>query len=281
MFDSLGKISFWKTVLIHIIFSISSGVILYFIFGEQSDKNFTIVYISNLIVNILILYWIYTKIKKDNISLKEPLLTLKSDFHILETIFILLFRFIFTIGSFFILIHIIFKYYPDKLVGFVDNDYFGAKNSLELVLFFITASIIAPIFEEIVFRGIFLTRISQKFGYGVGIFASSLLFGVLHMDGAIIGAFIFGVLLSIIYLKYKNILVNILIHGINNFIPTILFVFQKDEKIGNGSGELLSQMGLEGGDSSPFLGGGIFFILISIWYIIYFCIKNWPRKLLK
>ncbi|MBN2695468.1 hypothetical protein JXR93_12470, partial [bacterium] len=72
---------------------------------------------------------------------------------------------------------------------------------------------------------------------------------------------------------YKNIIINIIIHAMNNIIPSILFLFQE-----NSDGQNLTQMSEEIEKSGSYLSGGVFLISISIWYIIYFCVVNWPKK---
>ncbi len=73
-----------------------------------------------------------------------------------------------------------------------------------------------PIYEEFLFRGLLLHRWSQKWGVTRGIVFSSLVFGVLHFD--LLGAFIFGYVMCVLYLWTKTLLVPILAHALNNFI---------------------------------------------------------------
>ena len=75
-------------------------------------------------------------------------------------------------------------------------------------------AILAPVVEEFMFRGVLLKRMIGKTSMWGGILIFSLLFGVLHLD--IIGAFLFGVVASLLYLRTNNLLVPILLHIINN-----------------------------------------------------------------
>ncbi|WP_142829283.1 CPBP family intramembrane glutamic endopeptidase [Planococcus soli] len=83
-----------------------------------------------------------------------------------------------------------------------------------IVFTIFTIAILAPVVEEFMFRGVLLKRMIGKTSMWGGILISSLLFGILHLD--IIGAFLFGVVASLLYLRTNNLLLPILLHIINN-----------------------------------------------------------------
>lgn len=85
---------------------------------------------------------------------------------------------------------------------------------LYIVFTVFTLAILAPVVEEFMFRGVLLKRLIGKTSVWGGILISSLLFGILHLD--VIGAFLFGVVASLLYLRTHNLLVPILLHIINN-----------------------------------------------------------------
>ncbi|SFJ65457.1 hypothetical protein SAMN02910355_3525 [Terrisporobacter glycolicus] len=76
----------------------------------------------------------------------------------------------------------------------------------------------APIMEELFFRAIIFKRISRKFNIYIGMAISSLVFGLLHIELAVIGAFVFGIACCTLYIKYKNILIPMTVHFFNNLI---------------------------------------------------------------
>lgn len=83
------------------------------------------------------------------------------------------------------------------------------------MLSFLGVVVIAPLFEELV-RALLLTRWSFKWGTPKAIFVSSLLFGLVHTD--IVGAFFFGYMISVLYIKTGSLFVPIAIHAANNLI---------------------------------------------------------------
>ncbi len=77
-------------------------------------------------------------------------------------------------------------------------------------------TLIAPCLEEIFFRGFLLNRLMKKISKVGAVACSSLLFGLLHMDT--LGAVIFGVILSMVYLHTRSLIGPIIIHIANNMI---------------------------------------------------------------
>ncbi len=88
------------------------------------------------------------------------------------------------------------------------------------IIAFCSVVIMAPIFEEYLFRGVLLQRWSQKWNVRKAIIVSSLIFAVLHAD--ILGAFLYGVVMSLLYLRTQSLLVPILCHMLNNLIAWAL-----------------------------------------------------------
>lgn len=91
----------------------------------------------------------------------------------------------------------------------------GPGYALANPMSFLLVVVIAPLFEELI-RALLLTRWSFKWGAPKAIFASSLLFGLLHTD--IIGAFFFGYVASVLYIKTGSLYVPIAVHAANNLI---------------------------------------------------------------
>ena len=84
---------------------------------------------------------------------------------------------------------------------------------------FVLIVVIVPILEEIVFRGLLISRWSVKWGTPRAILISSILFGIGHVD--LIGGVFFGFVMAVLYIKTKSLIIPILVHGANNFIVWI------------------------------------------------------------
>ena len=93
--------------------------------------------------------------------------------------------------------------------------------------------LVAPVVEELLFRGIIFSRWANKWGARRAIIYSSLLFGVLHLEGTL-GAFVFGVVMALLYLRTRTLLIPIACHMLNTAIAVALGIW------GAGLGEISS-----------------------------------------
>ncbi|WGH26895.1 MAG: CPBP family intramembrane metalloprotease [Candidatus Bostrichicola ureolyticus] len=100
------------------------------------------------------------------------------------------------------------------------------------ISFIITTIILAPICEEILFRGIILNGlIKNKIYYINAILFSSFLFGIIHMNPLqFIAGFIIGSVIGFIYFSTRSILNCIFLHLFNNLIETLLYYNNKNIK---------------------------------------------------
>ncbi len=89
----------------------------------------------------------------------------------------------------------------------------NVMNALSLI-------VIAPVVEEFIFRGLLLNRWVVKWGGPRAILASSVLFGIVHVE--ILGHILFGYAMSILYLETRSLLAPILAHALNNFLALTL-----------------------------------------------------------
>ncbi|WP_315970309.1 CPBP family intramembrane glutamic endopeptidase [Clostridium botulinum] len=89
---------------------------------------------------------------------------------------------------------------------------------------FILQIIIAPIFEEIVLRGIILEGFLNKYKPITSIIVSSVIFGLWHGNiPQFITATILGILVGIIYYKTRSTVLCIVSHILNNGL-TFLYI---------------------------------------------------------
>ena len=81
----------------------------------------------------------------------------------------------------------------------------------------VMVSVLAPIFEEIVFRGFALTSLSRFLPIGGAIAISAALFAVAHLNIAdFLPLFVLGSILGTIYAQSRNLLSSILLHSLWN-----------------------------------------------------------------
>ena len=96
---------------------------------------------------------------------------------------------------------------------------------------FITAVIVAPILEELIFRGIVLEGFLRNYCPVKAIIWTNVLFGFAHLNPwQFIGAFFMGIFISWVYYKTRNLNLAIFIHMINNLL-SYLFLYFTDKPV--------------------------------------------------
>ncbi|MCH7702320.1 MAG: CPBP family intramembrane metalloprotease, partial [Planctomycetes bacterium] len=128
--------------------------------------------------------------------------------------------------------------------------------------------VIAPILEELIFRGLVLQRWAHKWGPRAGILGSSALFAVGHPD--VLGAFLVGCVLSALYLRTRSLLVPIACHVANNCLSALAeLVFSKYDMPGPfdvaGVAEFQSEW-----------WQGFTCLIVAAPWVVYFLRRNWP-----
>lgn len=99
------------------------------------------------------------------------------------------------------------------------------KDSVALSLFFITAAIAAPIFEELLFRGFLLPSVTRYFPMWGAIALSSLIFAVAHLSlSEVLPLTVLGMVLGFVYVRSRNLLSSMLLHSLWNS-GTLLSLF--------------------------------------------------------
>lgn len=104
--------------------------------------------------------------------------------------------------------------------GFPDTspDFSLSGGFLYNLFTFISVVILAPIFEELIFRGMIL-QVLSKYNKVFAILVTSLLFGLLHLNMTqAVPAFFMSLILCYMCLKTDSLLVTILAHAGNNLL---------------------------------------------------------------
>ena len=117
--------------------------------------------------------------------------------------------------------------------------------------------IMAPIFEEIIFRKLLIDR-TIKYGKGVSILLSALIFGLFHGNlNQFFYAFIIGGFFAYVYIKTGKIIYTILLHLTVNFFGSIISVI-----VGNSLNNMNTMANL------PIADAGILIIYFLIYVLI-------------
>lgn len=106
-----------------------------------------------------------------------------------------------------------------------------SQDKFALAIFFITASVAAPIFEEIMFRGFLLPSLTRYLPVWGAIVASGVIFAIAHLSLAeSIPLATLGIILGIVYTRSRSLLASITLHSLWNS-GTLFSLFVLGSKI--------------------------------------------------
>lgn len=92
--------------------------------------------------------------------------------------------------------------------------------------FYIEAFMVAPLWEEVLFRGFLYPVLKSKWGKWSAILATSVLFAGMHAHiPTLFPLFLFGIVLALIYERYGSLGYAIMLHAIFNVVSSIFIVF--------------------------------------------------------
>jgi membrane protease YdiL (CAAX protease family) len=100
-----------------------------------------------------------------------------------------------------------------------------SQDSVALGIFYLTAAIAAPFFEEVLFRGFLLPSLTRYLPVWGAILTSSLLFALAHLSlSEILPLTALGIVLGVVYTRSRSLLAPMLLHSLWNS-GTLLSLF--------------------------------------------------------
>lgn len=109
-------------------------------------------------------------------------------------------------------------FFPNHLSAYQAQMSQRFETNLWLLIF---PLIIAPIFEEWLFRGMILTKLNQKLSFGMSNIISALLFAVAHLDWFLLPYFLNGLVYGWVKKKTGNLYSAIVLHALYNAIAIL------------------------------------------------------------
>lgn len=235
-FISSVSLCILQFILMVILNIVSSSIIGLFI-GEQWTYLFSKIITNIIVINLLLK--IYFKPNSDDKRSVDVNYTRSITLSCLLMILLLTISFrLITLVSFNPIMNYLAS--KSKMLHYI-KEIASQTNPYLLVL---EITLIGPIIEEILFRGIILNGLLKKYSPAKAILFSSLLFSLIHGNlPQMFNALFFGILLGLIYIKTKSLYAVIFTHIIANTLSIILSALEEYMPI-LGNPLLLTLLGL-------------------------------------
>ncbi|MES5847817.1 MULTISPECIES: type II CAAX endopeptidase family protein [unclassified Bacillus cereus group] len=186
-------------------------------------KNST--FINILIFYILPITWIYFEYKKHRVAF-SLFINRNETFNLVQVLYITIMLCVFSYGYLILYMYSFAWITPTFIMNALRERIMDSTGGY--VYQVIMVVFIAPIIGEFVFRGFLLQRFAAKWGTSIAIIVVAILFALLHVD--FLGAIVFSVVLSIVYIRTNSLLMPIAIHMLNNaFVIGASFLINKEE----------------------------------------------------
>lgn len=187
---------------------------------EFVNNNILGITVISGILTVLALYLVF-KLRKKQVKQEWKLNQFKVKNVILASVIAFSFSFLFALCTYNISME-------NSLMISKSVEFYNGKIPLfGTIMMIANLLVIAPITEEIAFRGIVYTRVEKTTNAVIAIIVSSILFGLMHfMAGGIIlviGAILMALVFGYIFYKYKSLWVCIIAHTIANLPDFILY----------------------------------------------------------
>lgn len=258
-----NEVKIWSAVFWYI-FTMIIVIISAYIIGDIDllNNNNLLSLISTTLFIMVLLYKFRVNRNKSSLLIKDYLTKIS----IKEIASVVATQLCLSMGLSLLLIGIVYFTFPDmlnKLLAESSVDDVSTYSGLFISMLITVVG--APVMEELFFRAIIFKRISRKFNIYLAMIISSLIFGLLHIELAVIGAFLFGIACCVLYIKYKNILIPMTVHFFNNFLA---FLPQLDINAPIDSSPITNS------DATASIISGLILFLIGIFFFIKFILKN-------
>lgn len=155
------------------------------------------------------------------------------------------------------------RFFPDFLeqmmeAGNLPENLFTTSDPLSLLLMFIPVVILAPIVEEIIFRGVLYNLLNKRMSLPMAALISSVIFGLMHGTTFFQTALI-GFVLAFVYQVTGDLKMAMLGHGLNNGVAFFQGVLMEEGFLDQGSmGEVIF--------AGIMLAGSVTIVILTISY---------------
>lgn len=104
----------------------------------------------------------------------------------------------------------------------------GGLHAFDYLWLIIPLVILAPIVEELAFRGLLYGYLRGRWNIAISVIVSALIFGVLHV--VIPPLFVMGVILALVAQRTKSLLPGMVLHATNNLLVVLIIAISNATK---------------------------------------------------
>ena len=237
--------------------------------GRRTDPTVALIALNAFFGAVAV--WIFWSFRSKGIDIRRLVGRLPENFNWFPVIGILLVNMVFSLGAAIVVLSAIASA-SEPVARSLQTEpvVSNAPNPASLIVSIATVAVLAPVLEELFFRGILINRWAVKWRPGTAIVASALLFGILHLI-AIGGAFMFGTIAAVLYIRTRTLLVPMAMHVANNSLVTLAILALPTE-----SGQATASTA--GDVEGSALVFGLVLLALTAPILVWYLLRNWPKR---
>ena len=213
--------------------------------------------------------WIAWACRRAGVRLKRLVAPLPSGYGWGRVFFLLVCTMLFSYGSWVVLASVIAVFAPGFLEYLLE---LVAQEPDPSIAFSVALAavvvVVAPVLEEVLFRGMLLNRWALRVGLGKALILTSIAFGVLHANPLGIG--VLGLVAALLYVQSGSLIVPIVFHAANNLVATMLGALESDV-----AGQDFAAQAAAISDTLPY---GAVMVAVSVPVLWRFVRRAWPER---
>ena len=145
--------------------------------------------------------------------------------------------------------------------GFLKSVFSSIITPDDLAGSMILAMVVAPIGEEILFRGVMLRGFRSVYGPTKGVLYSALLFGLVHLNPyQFVAGFLLGLFLGFLYVRTDSLVLPVIAHAVYNGGFAALSYLER--------GRVVAALGGRGATSFLEVAVGLGILALSVWLLL-------------
>jgi membrane protease YdiL (CAAX protease family) len=213
--------------------------------------------------------WVYRKLRRANVDVRR-LFGKAGGIRLVRLLGLAILLLVFSAGIILIVDYGLSRLWPG-LLAWINRTHStsataGLTWALDMTMKSLMLVVLAPLVEETLFRGILLNRWAVKWGLTKAILISAGAFAILHVD--LVGAFIFGVCMALLYKRTSTLWAPIIVHASYNGVVAAFMLLR--------SGSDTRTDNAESYESFPWFG--LAYVVLTSPLVLAFIYKNRPSR---
>ncbi|OFW60260.1 MAG: hypothetical protein A2W01_09015, partial [Candidatus Solincola sediminis] len=128
----------------------------------------------------------------------------------------------------YLIVYNVFRILTGRDPGTSESQNMQTLTGFALFLALLGVVVLAPVFEEVFFRGLFYSALRRRLGVALGVLVSAIVFGVLHFEPlSMLSLIMVGAILAFLYERTDSLFAPMLAHALYNGVVILIAILSR------------------------------------------------------